>query len=493
MNRHVRLAFLPVTVAATLLSGCAAVGPDFKAPDFRTPTSWAQMHAGAPELIVVPGDAAPSGWSQVNDPVLHELLAKANASNADIRIAASRFAQARSQRSSTGAGAVPQANARASGTRQKQSAYGAGTRILDALGGPNQESLRDFLSSPFNSYDAGFDFAWELDLWGRVRRSIEGADAAVEQQAALLRQTRLTIRAEVARAYVDLRLAQAQLRLAREVLGSSEIGLKLVVARATAGLVPELDAVQKRGLIAEQRARIPRLQQQEAAGLNQLTLLCGELPGSLNMRLATSELAILDLPTPTLDLGLPSELAARRPDIQAALAELHATTADIGVAVADLYPRIRLGASAGFESLTAGRFGDWSTRKWSIGPSLELPIFDGGRRRAVVHLRELKQQESAVRFQRTVLNAWHEVDNAVSQYNSERIVQGDELERFESARVSLAVANQRYVNGLTNFVPVLDAQRAAWDAEAAYAQHQARLWSGWLGVLKSIAVEVEGS
>jgi NodT family efflux transporter outer membrane factor (OMF) lipoprotein len=474
-----------------LISGCAAVGPDFERPPVRSPQSWSEAHAGAADLASGIEAGTPSAWTQVNDPVLQELFALADAANPDIVASAIRFAQARAQRGITGAQAGPQVNAGASEPRQRQSAYGASTRILEALGGSNQESLRKFLSSPFDSYDAGFDFSWELDLWGRVRRSLESADASVRRQEALHRQARLAIRAEVARAYVDLRSAQAQLRLARDVVQRVESSLKLVDARSRSGLVPEVDAVQQRGFVAEQRTRIPKLLQQEAASLNQLTLLCGELPGALNDKVAAAQRTLLDAGTPALDIGIPSELAARRPDVQAAMEELHAATADVGVAVGDLYPRIRLGASAGFESLTASRFGDWATRRWSVGPSLELPIFDGGRRRTVVRLRELGQQEAAVKFQRAVLAAWHEVDNAVSQYNAEMLSHADMLERLQSARTSLQIADQRYLHGLTSFVPVLDAQRTAAEVESAYAQHQARLWAYWLAVLKSIGSEIE--
>lgn len=491
MQRHESRFSTASVLTLLMLSGCAAVGPDFQAPRVNAPQSWDHVHAGAGELAAALGTSTPSNWTQVNDAVLQELFTLADSANPDIRVSAIRFAQARAQRGVVGAQSGPQVNALASETRQRQSAYGASTRILDALGGANQDSLRDVLSSPFKTYDAGFDFSWELDLWGRVRRSIESADASVLQQQALQRQTRLSIRAEVARAYVDLRSAQAQLRLARDAVQSAESSLRLVDERSRSGLVPEVDAVQQRSFVAEQRTRIPRLQQQEAVALNQLTLLCGQLPGALNAKLAVGQQTILDASTPSLDVGLPSELAARRPDVQAAMAELQAATADVGVAVADLYPRIRLGAAAGFESLNAGRFGDWATRRWSIGPSLDLPIFDGGRRRTIVRLRELAQQESAIKFQGTVLTAWHEVDNAVTQYNAERLGHSDMLERLQSARTSFAVANQRYLNGLTSFVPVLDAQRTMSDAESAFVQHQARLWSSWLVVLKSISAEVD--
>lgn len=480
-----------LAVATALLAGCTAVGPNFQEPQPQAPKVWEQIHGGAIELAGGVGASTPSDWTSVKDPVLQDLFKLADEANPDIRIAAIRFAQARIQKDVSASQKAPQIGARASATKQRQSAYGAGTRILDALGGPNQESLRDFLASPFASYDAGLDFSWELDLWGRVARSIEASAATAQQQQALRQQVRMTIRAEVARTYVELRSAQVQLHLAKETLEAAEASLKLVDAKSVSGLVPEIDVVQQRGIVAELRTRLPRFQQQESAAHNTLTLLCGTLPGTLNAKLAATSPALLDRAPPALDLGLPSEFAARRADVQAALAELHAATANIGVAIADLYPQIKLGASAGFQSLTAERFGEWSTRQWSVGPSLELPVFDGGRRRAVVKLRELAQQEAAVRFQRTVLTAWHEVDDAVSDYNAERLGHDEMVERVRSAKLSLSVAKQRYFKGLTSFVPVLDAQRTESDVKAAYAQHQARLWSSWLGVLKSIGAEVE--
>lgn len=480
-----------LTLGVLILSGCSTAGPNFQEPKLSEPAAWNQAHGGDPELAATLGTPSPSNWTQVNDAVLQELFARADSANPDIRMSAVRFAQARMQRGITSTQGDPELKARASEWRQRQSAYGTSTRLLEALGGPNQESLRKYLSSPFDVYDAGFDFSWELDLWGGVQRAIESADASVRQQQALLDQTRLAIRAEVARAYIDLRSAQAQLRLSRDVVHSAEASLKLTEARSKSGLIPEIDGIQQSGLLAEQRTRIPKLQQQEAAAMNQLTLLCGELPGALNTKLEVAQTGILDGNTPALDIGLSSELAARRPDVQAAMAELHAATANIGVAVADLYPRIRLGATAGFESLSAGRFGDWSTRRWSIGPSLDLPLFDSGRRKTVVQLRELGQQESAIKFQRTVLGAWHEVDNVVTQYQSEWIAHHDMLTRLQSARQTYTVARQRQLNGVSSALPALEAQRAMWDMESVYVQHQARLWSSWLAVLKSIAAGVD--
>jgi NodT family efflux transporter outer membrane factor (OMF) lipoprotein len=482
---RVRLAVLAACFA--LLQGCATVGPDFKAPPTAAPATWGDWHGGDAALAADAASAASlASWDGVLDAPLRELLARARINNADVRTAALHFAEARTQRTITQAQLGPQVNATASATRQRLSETGAGTRMVDAIGGPNQQALRDFLSSPYTVYDAAFDASWELDLWGQVRRSIEAADAAAQQSNALLDAARLEVQAEVARTYFELRGVQAQLRLARADVDTAREAAAIVAGRARGGVVADLDAIQQRTLQAQVAARVPLLQRQESALLDQLTLLVGEPPGSWNALLrdgAPRWPAAADLA-----LGIPSELAARRPDVQAALARLHAATAQIGVAVGDLYPRITLTGDSGFESLEPGQLATWGARQWRIGPSLTLPIFDRGRLRRVVELRELQQQEAAIAFQQVVLKAWHEVDTAVADYQSERRRAADLGLQVRSAQDSLALASARYRGGLTNFMPVLDAQRTLTQAQGSFAEHQTRLATAWVALLKALAV-----
>jgi NodT family efflux transporter outer membrane factor (OMF) lipoprotein len=280
---------------------------------------------------------------------------------------------------------------------------------------------------------------------------------------------------------------QAQLRLARQDVATAHETAAVVAGRAAGGLVPQLHAVQQRTVEAQIGARVPLLQQKEAALLDQLTLLVGEHPGAWNHLL-------LDGPKtwsapPELALGVPSALAARRPDVRAALARLHAATAGIGVAVGDLYPRITLMGNFGFESLTAGQLGAWGSRQWRLGPSLTLPIFDSGRLQRRVELRELQQQEAALAFHETVLKAWHEVDGAISEYQAERQRAGDLALQVRSAQDALQLATARYRGGATNFLPVLDAQRTLSQAQASYAEHESRLATHWVALLKALAIE----
>ncbi|RZL91298.1 MAG: efflux transporter outer membrane subunit [Variovorax sp.] len=462
-------------VAALLLAGCA-VGPDFKAPVPEAPADFSAWHGGSPTLVDPQQRRGPYvvGWALFADPVLDDLQARALAANPDLQTATLRFAQSRAQRSATEAASSPQVNATAGVTRQRLSETGTGTRLLDALNPPNQAELIEVLSDPYNLYQAGFDAAWELDLWGRVRRAVEAADANVAASQALLAQVQLSVQAELARRYFELRTAQRELRIVRADIAAAEETLALVKARADGGLTTDLDTARQGAQTAELRAKLPQLLAQEALAINQITLLVGERPGALQAQLAPRDEAVASV-LPDLSPGLPSEVALRRPDIRRAEAQLHAATAGIGVAVADLYPRITIGARFGFESVASGSFGDWGARQWSIGPSLQLPVFDGGLRRSTVTLRELQQQEAAVAYQQTVLKAWHEIDDALSAYAADRQRHVQLAERERLSRDAWELARVRYDNGLTDFLVQLDAQRTLLAAQRERVQSAGRL------------------
>ena len=485
------LRLCPLLLAALLATGCA-VGPDFQRPESAAPADWAAWHGGSADLLGAerraPPNAALGGWGAFGDPLLEQLQARARAQNAELRSAALRFGQSRAMRQITAAQAGPQVGASASVGRQRQSEDGAAMRPIQIIVPPAaQQPIIDAIAEPFTLYDAGFDASWELDLWGRVRRAIEAADAEQQGSAALLRQVQLSIQAEVARRYFELRGAQRQLRIAHEDLRAGADSLALVQARADGGLVTDLDPVRQRALLAELRARIPALQQQEALALAQITLLLAERPGALDAQLALpAEGPARALPD--LTLGLPSELVQRRPDIAVAEARLHAATAQVGVATADLYPRVTLGLAGGLESVRASNFGDWGNRDWRVGASLSLPIFDMGRRRGTIQLRELQQQEAAVAYQQTVLQAWHEVGNALSSYTAEQQRQAQLRERERQSRDALMLAQARYRGGMTDFGVELDAQRTLLAAQREAADSDSRLALGLVAVYKALGV-----
>ncbi|WP_338770807.1 efflux transporter outer membrane subunit [Massilia sp. METH4] len=472
-----------------LLAGCAAVGPDHREPPTPAPARLGDWHGGAPELrdTGLPVDSAQS-YARFDDPVLAGLLRQAASANHDLKMAALRFAQSRLQRDVVAGRLAPRADARTGVARQRQSESGTATRMVDALAPANRAGLIDVLSSPFDAWQAGFDATWEIDLWGRVRRAVEAADAEVARMAALERGVQLGIAVEVARNYHELLAARRQLRIARADIAAGEDVLQLMRSRGGAGLAPELDVVRQEGLLAEQRGHIPALLEEEAQAANRLALLLGAVPGALPQLPGDGAGDAPPGRAPDLALGLPGEIVAHRPDIQAAAERLHAATASIGIATADLYPRVTLGASFGFESVGAGRLGEWGSRQWSVGPSLVLPLFDNGIRRATVQLRGLEQQEAAVAYQQAVLKAWHEVDDALSAYAAERLRVAQWRLREEAGRTALELATVRYRQGLSDALPLLDAQRALLAARRDRVRGEAALTVRLLAICKATGV-----
>lgn len=482
----------PCTIArlagAVLVSGCAAVGPDFHRPGTTAPAHWEDWHGGDASLSVA-SDGPAQSWEGLEDDTLSALQARARDANADLRTAALRLAEARASRQAVQSQSGPQVLGRAGVSRERLSETGSSTRVLDAIAtGAQREQIVKFLSTPFSVWQAGFDASWEFDLWGRVRRGVESAQAQEAQADALLAQARLVIAAEVAREYFTLRAQQRQQAEAERALAAGEDGLALLAAQVRGGLADDGARLQAEQDATALRERVQDLAAAVAATMNRLTLLCGERPGAFNEQLAATRGArsAFALETPELRLGQPADFLRRRPDVAAAEHRLAAATADIGVAVADLYPRIAIGASAGVESVHTSEITDWGSRQWSIGPSLSVPVFDPGRRRATVELRDLQQQEAAVAFQQAVLQAWHDVDDAVTAYAATRADLQAARRRQDASAEAAALAEVRWRHGLTDERPAFEARRRLADACATTASEEGRLAVRLVAVAKAL-------
>ena len=472
-----------------MLVSCTAVGPDFVAPKSDPASDWSQNHGGLPELsapstatAVLPADR----WALFGDSKLVYLQAIASKANQDVRTAALRLLESRADEATVSAQGGLQVQASGDVARQRQSDSGSSARLVNLIGGTDTQPLLNGLSAPFTLYQAGFDASWEPDLWGRVLRSEEAAKANTEGQRAALQQTQLSIAAEIARSYFSLRAAQRQQTLLRAEIDAAKEMVQLLDVQFRGGLSDYSTLSRQRAQLASLESTLPIAQSQEALAMNQITLLCGMKPGTLNTELALDDKALEGRPLPDLKLGLPSELVHRRPDIVAAEAKLHNATANIGIAVADLYPRIMLGASFGFESADRSKFGDWGSRQWSVGPSLSLPVFDQGRRRSIIVLRELQQQEAAVAYQQVVLKAWHEVDDSISAYLAEMRHSAHIAERLSLAQSDAKLAQARYANGLTTFLPVLTANTQLMDVERDVSDSRGRLQTNLVAIFKSL-------
>jgi NodT family efflux transporter outer membrane factor (OMF) lipoprotein len=478
MMCRVQRLLAPISLAL-VLAGCT-VGPDYQSPGaWWSPGSW---FSGRPAPVLASATtAAPidiNWWSAFDDPELTALQNRVAASNLDIRVMTIRLAQSRAQLGVAQADQFPTLQADGSYTRELVSEKG----VLSLFGGSSSSSGSSFASNggaangltgtvggipasaagsgskipPFNLYQYGFDASWELDLWGRVRREVESSKADLQAAEETRRDSLVTALAEVARDYIQLRGIQRNIQIARDNLDTATQTLHITQERAAGGLTTDLDVANARAQVATTAAQLPSLQQQEAQMINALSLLLGQPPNSLTAELQTPK-PIPPVP-PTVPVGIPSELARRRPDIRQAEAQLHAATAEIGVAVADFYPKISLSGSTGLQALLAKNLGNWNALQYGLGPTVTLPLFEGGRLKSTLELRQQQQQEAALNYQRTVLQALHDVDNALTAYDAEQRRQAQLTEAVAANRQAIALATQRYTQGLSTFLDVLQAQ-----------------------------------
>ena len=336
----------------------------------------------------------------------------------------------------------------------------------------------------FDIWQGGFDASWEADLWGRVRRSVESATASAEAANEAKRSALMSSLAEVARDYIQLRGVQTQLQIARDNVRTARQSLNLTQQRAAGGMTTDLDVANASAQLRTTLSTIPSLEQQEAQLINALSLLVGQPPNALRAELQTGK-PVPPVP-PRVPIGLPSELARRRPDIRQAEAQLHAATAEIGVAEANFYPSLKLTGSVGLQSLQLNHAFDLSSKQYAAGPGLTIPIFEGGQLRASLQLREALQQEAAITYQKTVLSAWHDVDNALTAYRAEQIRRDELTHAVADSRHALALAQSRYQQGVADFLTVLDAERSLLAAQTQLADSTTTVSSNLVALYKAL-------
>ncbi|WLI43911.1 efflux transporter outer membrane subunit [Pseudomonas beijingensis] len=432
-----------IVLTPLLLTGCA-VGPDFMKPESELDA--AQLtprpeHGSDTALLPA---AVPSQWWQLfNDPLLTQLQSRAQARNLDLQMAADRIDQSRAQLGITASQLLPSVGANASYAREALSEHGK----FAALGAP---------TAPSNFWQLGFDASWEIDLWGRARRARESAAATLEATVYDREAARIALSAEVARTYLQLRGTQAQLDIAQQNRAIAERTLGLAESRERNGVATRFETASARAQLATIKALLPDLAQRRNAQMNALALLMGEPPRALDAQLRQA-MPLPSLPT-RVPVGIPSELAHRRPVILRAEAQLHAATAAIGVAKADFYPRLGLKGRIGVEAFDSGDLSSWDSRFFSVGPTVYLPIFQGGRLMQRLALNESRQKTAALAYRQTVLRAWHEVDDALDAWAAQQR-QHDELRvSYEQNKQALHAAERGYQQGAADYLSVLTAQ-----------------------------------
>jgi NodT family efflux transporter outer membrane factor (OMF) lipoprotein len=433
-----------------LLAGCT-VGPNFVRPTPQVPAHWSPSQATTEQADLS------AWWREFNDPTLSSLIDRSVTSNLDLRAAVLRIEEARAQRDVSASAFWPRLSVDAAYSRQRISETTPTGSLLSSAGNihlPGGGGVS--IPNPYSQYQLSADASWEIDLFGRVRRSVEAADASIQVSIEDGHAVQVSLLADVAQSYMALRGAQSRLQLANENLATLGELLELTRARGAAGLTTHIDVGNAIAQESATRAELPAFELQITLNINQLSQLLAREPEALRAELQTA--APVPPVPPEVPVGLPADMARRRPDIRQAEANLHAATAQIGVAVADLFPRLTLSGTGGYQSDAAGRLVEWASRFGSFGPTLELPIFDRGRWKTV-HLQDLRAQDAALAYQRTVLNALHEVENALASYGADRqrralleatVAQNDEV---------LALSRRRYESGVSNFIDVLNAQR----------------------------------
>lgn len=455
----------PAAAAVLLVLGGCTVGPNFTPPEWLSPASWfAKKREPIPKEpsvpVAVPID--PNWWNVFHDPELTALEHRVAGENLDVQVATARLEESRAQLGVAGAAQFPTLNANGSYERQKASNLGVFANAPIALGANGAEGntaggLTRGKLAPFDVYQVGFDASWELDLWGKVRRSVESAKASVEASAEARRAALISSQAELARDYVQLRGAQAQLRIAQDNVKISQQSLQLTQQRAAGGVTTDLDVANAAAQLRTTAAQIPPFEQLESQYINAISLLLGLPPNALQAELIIPQ-PVPPVP-PTVPVGLPSELALRRPDIRQAEAQLHAATAEIGVAVANFYPSVTLSASLGLQALQPWRVFDVNARQYGAGPGITIPIFEGGQLKATLELNKAQQREAAINYQKTVLSAWHEVDNALTAYQTEQARRDQLAEAVAQNQRALGLAQSRYQDGVADFLQVLTAEQ----------------------------------
>jgi NodT family efflux transporter outer membrane factor (OMF) lipoprotein len=320
-------------------------------------------------------------------------------------------------------------------------------------------------------------------LFGRVRRSVEAADANVQVSVEDRHSVLVSVLADVAQSYLELRGAQARLHAAKENLATIEELLDLTRQRRAAGMTTYIDVSNATAQATATRAQLPAFELQITENINQLSQLLAREPEALRGEL-DSPAPLPSVPA-NVPIGLPVELARRRPDIREAEANLHAATAQIGVAVADLFPRLTLTANGGFQSETAGKLLEWTSRFGSTGPTLDVPVFDRGRWKAV-RLYDVRAQEAALAYQRTVLNALREVENAIAAYGADQQRRGWLDATVTENRDAVTLSRQRYETGLSNFIDVLDAERTLQQNQLSLADSTTAVTTDLVGLYRAL-------
>jgi multidrug efflux system outer membrane protein len=458
-------------VALMLLAGCA-VGPDYKRPEATTiPAAYANATNGW--KVAQPQGQLPKGnwWEVFSDPELNALELQVDAANQELKAAVARFEEARATMDVTRSGLFPNVGACFSATRQRVSPNAPVTTTGQAIGNP----------STYNDFTVPLDLSYEVDLWGRVRRSVESARAQARASADDLEAIKLSIQAEVALDYFTLRALDSEQAVLRSSVKVFSTSFDLTVDRRTGGVATDLDVAEAQTVLKTTQAQIPAVALQRAHLEHALALLVGQPAATYRI----PERSLSAAP-PLIASGLPSELLERRPDISAPERRMAAANASIGVAKAAFFPTVQLNGLAGLESVNAGTLFNWSSRMWAVGPSLTLPLFEGGRLRAGLRFADATYDEMVANYRESVLTAFSEVEDSLAAQNLLANQYDAQSDALIAARKQLEIANNRYRDGLTTYLDVATAESTALNTEFSTVQLRGQQLVAAVTLVKSL-------
>ncbi len=451
--------FIP-SLLVMALAACA-VGPDYQAP-VTAPAKLASAAQGNYDRSKV--DRV--WWQQFEDPTLNKLVARSLDGNRDLRVAFARLKSARAIRDDVANDVMPVVTSRASSDIGKGQQPGITERRVNS-----------------ERYDLGLDMAWEVDLFGRIQRQLEASDADQDAAEANLYQLQVTLIAEVVDAYGQLRGAQLREAIARDNLKNQQSSQDVTTQLRDAGVGNELDVVRAEARLAAVEATVPQLQAEQARQRNRIATLLGERPENLSVDLSPSKLPAI---AKALPIGDPTQVLRNRPDIRAAERQLAASTARIGVATADLFPRVSLSGFLGFTAGRGSQIGSSAARAWSLGPSITWAAFDLGSVRAQIRSADADAEGALANYEQQVLLALEESENAFSDYDKRQQRLVSLMRQSDASRSAARLASVQYREGTADFLVLLDAERERLAAEDAQAQAEIELYRGIVAIYKAL-------
>lgn len=469
----------------TLSCGCM-VGPDYRSPQMRPPsrftaTSTQPSTTQPAELVDLQ-----RWWESFHDPVLNRLIAQGIGSNLDVQLAQARVLEARANLQGNVATLFPTVGSSASYTRSQFSKNGIGTSggTSSSTGSGTSGTVLGLPGSRTNLYQAGFDAGWEVDLFGGTRRAIEAAQYTLESQVDARRSAMITFLSEVARNYMIVRGLQQELAIVNSNVTSQKEFLDLTRSKFQGGIATDLDVNQQEAQVASTESPIPTIRSQLQQAIHRLGVLLDRNPEALEGELAPP--GPLPFGPPAVPPGLPSDLLRRRPDVQQAERQLAAATANIGVATAELFPKLNLTGSFGWQSTQLKSWFNAPSQNWSLGPSLSWRIFDAGQIWANIHVQNAREQEALIQYRQSVLQAFSDVEDALVADQQEQ-EHREFLQRSVHANMrSVALAKQLNQAGVVDFLNVLTAEQNLFISQDQLSQSNQAVSTNLVALYKAL-------